>query len=134
MTATAQKQTASFNHLALYVSDLEKSTSFYKNIIQLEIIPEPFKDGAHTWLKIGDRLSLHLVKGVKEKTIQYKNNHVCFSVADMESFTKHLSKSGVHYEDVSGKIDAVGTRVDGVKQIYFQDPDGYWIEINDEKG
>jgi catechol-2,3-dioxygenase len=24
-------------------------------------------------------------------------------------------------------------RPDGVKQIYFQDPEGYWIEINDDK-
>jgi lactoylglutathione lyase len=23
-------------------------------------------------------------------------------------------------------------RVDGVKQIYFQDPDGHWLEINDD--
>jgi lactoylglutathione lyase len=27
----------------------------------------------------------------------------------------------------------ITTRVDGVKQIYFKDPDGYWIEINDAK-
>ena len=24
-------------------------------------------------------------------------------------------------------------RIVGVKQIYFQDPDGYWIEVNDHK-
>ena len=24
--------------------------------------------------------------------------------------------------------------MDGVKQIYFKDPDGYWIEINDARG
>jgi lactoylglutathione lyase len=25
------------------------------------------------------------------------------------------------------------TRVDGVQQIWLQDPDGYWVEINDAK-
>ena len=27
----------------------------------------------------------------------------------------------------------VQTRADGVKQIYMQDPDGFWIEVNDAK-
>jgi len=27
----------------------------------------------------------------------------------------------------------VTTRPDGVHQIWFQDPDGYWLEINDVK-
>jgi lactoylglutathione lyase len=32
-----------------------------------------------------------------------------------------------------GEKMAITNRVDGVKQIYFKDPDGYWIEINDAK-
>jgi len=27
----------------------------------------------------------------------------------------------------------VQLRPDGIQQIYFQDPDGYWIEVNDDK-
>ncbi|MEO6220880.1 MAG: VOC family protein, partial [Ginsengibacter sp.] len=51
------------NHIAVYVLNLEKSTSFYHDIVGLEIIPEPFHDGRHTWFSIGNNASLHLIKG-----------------------------------------------------------------------
>ena len=36
------------------------------------------------------------------------------------------------YESWTGEKMKVTTRVDGVKQLYFVDPDGYWIEINND--
>ena len=44
-----------------------------------------------------------------------------------------LNKAAVLYEDLAGKPQTVQVRVDGVKQIYFKDPDGYWIEVNDAR-
>jgi lactoylglutathione lyase len=44
-----------------------------------------------------------------------------------------LKKAGVSYEDWAGKKNSITLRVDGVHQIFFQDPDGYWIEINDDR-
>jgi lactoylglutathione lyase len=44
-----------------------------------------------------------------------------------------LAKAAIPYEDVAGKPQTVQVRVDGVKQIYFKDPDGYWIEMNDAR-
>ncbi len=133
MPVAAQKQAISLNHIALYVEDLNKSAAFYKNVIGLDPVPEPFKDGLHAWFKIGENLTLHIIQGPKEKVIQYRSTHTCFSVTDINSFIDHLAKAGVVYEDVKGKRDAVTTRVDGIKQIYFKDPDGYWIEINNDK-
>lgn len=134
MTVTAQKQEISLNHIALYVDDLKRSAGFYKNIIGLDSVPEPFKDGLHAWFKIGNNLTLHLIQGKKEKIGQYRNTHTCYSVTDINSFIGHLTRSGITYEDVKGNPHSVTTRVDGVKQIYFKDPDGYWIEINNDKG
>lgn len=133
MTATAQKQDVSLNHIALYVEDLAKSKMFYQNIIGLDTVPEPFKDGLHAWFKIGNELTLHIIQGPKEKLVQYRSTHTCFSVTDINAFVEHLKKAGFVYEDVKGTQNAVTTRVDGVKQIYFKDPDGYWIEINNDK-
>ena len=39
----------------------------------------------------------------------------------------------IPYSDWPGAAHTVNHRDDGVRQIYFQDPDGYWIEINDAK-
>lgn len=124
----AQKPT--LNHIAVYVTNLQKSTDFYTNIIGLDTILNPFHDGRHTWLSIGSG-ALHLIAGASTITNHDKNGHLCFSVPSVDEFITRLTKAGISYEDWPGKPQSVTKRVDGVKQIYFKDPDGYWIEIND---
>ena len=43
-TTTPQPQVLALNHIAVHVVNLEKSTAFYENVLQLRKIPEPFKD------------------------------------------------------------------------------------------
>jgi lactoylglutathione lyase len=128
-----QAQKPVLNHIAQYVSNLQKSTHFYQHIIGLDTIPEPFHDGKHTWFSVGTKSHLHLIAGATTPTARDKNNHLCFSVPSVDVFVDNLNKAGVPYEDWPGKPQSVTIRVDGVKQIYFKDPDGYWIEINDAK-
>jgi lactoylglutathione lyase len=124
---------ATLNHIALYVVDLEVSTNFYQNIIGLDTIPEPFHDGRHTWFGVGKQGHLHVISGAKAATTHDKNTHLCFSVPSVTEFIKGLEKNKIAYENWAGQPNTVTNRVDGVKQIYFKDPDGYWIEINDAK-
>lgn len=128
----AQQKTM-LNHIARYVVDLKASTAFYKDIIGLDTIPEPFHDGKHTWFAVGVKSHLHLIEGATGKADHNKNNHLCFSVPSVTDFIKVLEKNKVEYENWAGQKMTVSSRVDGVKQIYFKDPDGYWIEINDAK-
>lgn len=128
----AQKPKATLNHIALYVVNLERSTSFYQHIIGLDTIPEPFHDGKHTWFQVAEHSHLHLIEGATERALKDKNSHLCFSVGSIDDMIKVLQKAGVSYEDWPGKKNAVTTRPDGIKQIYFQDPDGNWIEINND--
>ncbi|MEI9955877.1 MAG: hypothetical protein WDM90_06100 [Ferruginibacter sp.] len=69
----------------------------------------------------------------KNPFIQDKNIHLCFTVASVETFIKVLEQNKIAYENWAGDKMTVTKRVDGVKQIYFKDPDGYWLEINDAK-
>jgi lactoylglutathione lyase len=39
----------------------------------------------------------------------------------------------IPFSNVAGEMNTFTLRVDGVKQIYFQDPDNFWIEINNDK-
>lgn len=126
------KNALTFNHAALCVRDLTVSNTFYKNVLELEEIPNPFNDGRHTWLKIGPGLQLHIIQGSCTVTPE-KNVHLCFSVASLKMLTDHLEKQKVRYTNLKGDAQAPTVRADGVKQIYLQDPDGYWIEINDAK-
>ena len=124
---------AKLNHIAHYVVNLQTSTNFYMNIVGLDSIPEPFHDGRHTWLSIGYKSHLHLIQGAKDAAILDKNSHLCFSVESVADFIKVLDKNKIAYENWAGDKMTVTKRVDGVQQIYFKDPDGYWIEINDAK-
>ena len=130
----AQSQTIpKLNHIAIFVHDLQKSTGFYKNVIVLQLIEEPFKDGKHTWFSLGGPVQFHVISGAKEDMEHFKTQHICFSVASINNFILHLNKNNIEFTNLKGDSKSPTTRIDGVKQIYLQDPDGYWIEINDEQ-
>jgi catechol 2,3-dioxygenase-like lactoylglutathione lyase family enzyme len=132
ITPNLMAQQTKITHIAVYVKELKRSTDFYKNIFQFPEIEEPFKDGLHTWLNIGNNLSLHLIEAPWEPITINKINHICFSVTDMDLIISNLKKQKVEFEDWPGNKNKINIRPDGIKQIYVQDPDGYWIEINDE--
>lgn len=126
-------QKAHINHIAHYVVNLKTSTDFYQQVIGLDTIPEPFHDGKHTWFSIGFKTHLHLIEGAAAKVNPDKHDHLCFSVASVPDFIKTLEQNKIAFENWAGEKGVVTDRVDGVKQIYFRDPDGYWLEVNDAK-
>ena len=126
-------QKATLNHTAVYVVDAQKAVDFYQHILGLDTIPEPFHDGKHAWFRTGPGLALHIIEGAPAKKEYYKNQHTCFSVSSVKDFISMLKKNNIAWEDRDGAKMAMTTRVDGVKQIWLQDPDGYWIEVNDAK-
>ncbi|MDO9375790.1 MAG: VOC family protein, partial [Ferruginibacter sp.] len=66
-------------------------------------------------------------------TAHEKNTHLCFTVASVPEFIKVLEANKIEYENWPGEKNKVTKRVDNVYQIYFKDPDGYWLEINDAR-
>ena len=119
-----------FDHIALYVSDLEKSSAFYQNIFGLETIPNPFP-GGKVWFRLDKGFHLHLIENEGNSLTIPERSHFCFSVSSMENFLERLVLYGIHYSDFEGNKNTVRLRPDGIRQIYFQDPDGYWWEVND---
>jgi len=126
------QQKPHINHIALSVAQLERSRIFYQDIMGLDSIPEPFKDGRHVWLSISEHAHLHLIQNPPPIEVPSKNTHICFSVPGINVFIATLQKHKISFEDWPGKASAITTRADGIHQIYLQDPDGYWIEINDD--
>ena len=102
------------DHIAIYVTDLKKSSAFYRDVLGLDSLPEPFHDGKHAWFAIGPGKQLHIIEGATSRADQPKRNHTCFRIASLQEFIIRLT-----------------LRPDGIQQIYFRDPDGYWIEMND---
>lgn len=126
------KNQALLNHIAYYVHDLKTSTAFYRDIIRLDTIAEPFHDGKHTWFSVGNNSHLHLIAGAGAPTVHDKNSHLCFSVPDIDDMMKRLESAGITWTNWAGTGKTPTLRVDGVRQIYFQDPDGYWVEVNSD--
>ncbi len=133
MSLSALKAQPHFNHLTVYVVDLQKSAAFYRDVMQLQEIPEPFHDNRHVWFKMGEHDQLHVVSGAKEKVPHDINIHLAFTVSSVEDFSKHLDEHNIKYGNWAQSSKDPQVRPDGIKQIYLQDPDGYWIEVNDDK-
>ena len=129
----AQSQTPHFNHTTIFVTDLQKVADFYRKAMMLQEIPEPFHDNKHVWFKIAEHSELHVVQGAKEVTPHDINIHLAFSVPSVEAFAKHLDSMNIKYGNWAQTTKEPQVRPDGIKQIYFQDPEGYWIEVDDDK-
>ena len=123
---------AAINHIALYVHDLSRSVKFYEEVLQLRQIPEPFKDGWHIWFSMGGRSQLHLIEGAPSYIAHEKNTHICFSVSSLEDFMANLEELGIRYGNFEETSKTPNLRSDGIRQIFLQDPDGYWLEVNDD--
>lgn len=133
LTVSSNAQTPVFNHVTIYVKDLQKSSDFYEKVMMLQKIEEPFHDNKHTWFKITEHGQLHVVQGAKEVTPHDINIHLAFSVPSVEDFMKHLDSLHVKYGNWNQSSKEPQLRPDKIKQIYFQDPEGYWIEVNDDR-
>lgn len=128
---TSVQESISLNHFALHVHDLEKSRKFYEDIVGLKRIPEPFNDGLHEWFNMGGSSQLHLIGGGEQPdNNRNKNTHMCFTIKSIDDFIANLEKNNIPWSNWVGEPKARTLRVDGVTQIYFKDPDGYWLEIN----
>ncbi len=122
---------SNINHIAIAVTDLSESEAFYRDVLGLRQIPEPFKEGRHAWFDLGGA-QLHVIKAADHRTSHNRSTHFCFSVEDLDAFIERISSNGLVYFDSEGKEGEINIRPDGIRQIFFTDPDGYWIEANNE--
>jgi hypothetical protein len=56
---------------------------------------------------------------------------MAFSPKNFELFIDNLKENEVNFSNWKGELNKIQERVDGKRQIWIQDPQGYWIEIND---
>lgn len=129
----AQEIIPSFDHHALAVKDIETSDQFYQKILQLKTINTPVNNPLIKWFSLGGNLQLHLIQTENLDIKTHKANHFSVHVEDIHEFVAFLNKNAIVYWDWVGNKGEFAIRPDGVKQVYIQDPDGYWIEINDAK-
>ncbi|GMN08678.1 hypothetical protein MTsPCn9_08660 [Croceitalea sp. MTPC9] len=122
-----------FDHQSIVVTKLRETGDFYRDILQLKEIPHPDKAQGFRWFQVRGNSQLHLIK---KDVIEFKKDksiHLCLSTQDLEGFITHLVTNYTDFYNWPGEKGSVTDRSDGVKQIYLQDPDGYWVEVNTAK-
>ncbi|MFO7719064.1 MAG: VOC family protein [Gillisia sp.] len=129
--AFAQQFELKYHHTALLVSDLDKSADFYGGVLQLKEIEVPYSNPVLRWFSLGEDLQLHLIQDTMEGIKLHKAIHIALNVSNFDAFVNYLEENKVPYSDWLGEAGKVAIRGDGVKQVYVQDPDAHWIEIND---
>lgn len=120
----------SLNHLAISVTDIDRSSAFYKEILNFTEITNRSKLEGVRWFDIGNGMELHLISIIKEPIALNKALHIAFTTTEFDAVIKKLDKAGIEYSDWPGTPNKINMRADGVQQIFFQDPDEYWIEVN----
>lgn len=112
-----------FNHVALQISDVEKSRNFYAQILDLKEIAAPNFDYPVLWFSLGNGRELHLIGRKPETTFTpVRSNHFALEVRDIYLAEKILKENGVNCFPIK-------SRPDGILQLFLTDPDGNFIEL-----
>ena len=119
-----------FNHLALSVKDVDRSAEFYKTVLKLQEITNRSKLEGVRWFSLAEGKELHLISILKENISINKAVHLALTTSKFDAFVARLEKMNISYSDWPGVNHKVNIRADGIKQVFFQDLDGYWIEVN----
>lgn len=120
------------HHVSLYVRDQNASADFYSRVLGLAEIPNRLGSAHIRWFTIDEHRTLHLIGGdAQAGRDRAFSTHMALSTPDLDAVMRHLTEQGVEYVNVARDRRGVQVRPDGIRQIYFQDPDDHWIEIND---
>ena len=131
--ATAQTSNSfsvKLNHIALSVSDANKSAAFYSDVLNLQEITNRTEVEGIRWFSLGEDKELHLISTLSEPFSINKAIHFALTTSDFDQFMERIQGLKIPYADWPGTPNAISVRADGIRQIFFQDPDGHWIEMN----
>lgn len=119
------------HHVAIIVSDYERSRKFYVEQLELPVIRENYREARGDWkldLQVGD-IELEIF-GVKNPPQRVTNpeacglRHLAFHVEDVEAAAAWLNAKGIETEPIRWD------EFTGKQMTFFRDPDDLPIELH----
>ena len=121
---------ARLDHCVVHVSEWERSTRFYRDVLGAEVVEGP--DGRIAYRFGEQQLNLHgpgvdVGSLVARQPVQPGNSDLCFEwPGTIDEAVRHLASHGVAIE--AGPVTRWGARGPGAS-VYFRDPDGSLLEF-----
>lgn len=120
------------HHIAIIVSNYEKSKDFYVNKLGFQILRENYREERGDYkldLKLGE-CELEIFSGKNNpKRPSYPEacglRHLAFKVNDIEKEVEELKALGIEVEPI--RLDEITNK----RMTFFQDPDGLPLELHD---
>jgi catechol 2,3-dioxygenase-like lactoylglutathione lyase family enzyme len=124
-------------HYMLLAKDLEKTRSFYCDVLGLRAGPRPPFKFKGLWIYAGDVACIH----VAERASYDETSRTAANPADPvdhgSGSVDHIAFSATDFEELTGRFDAYGVKyrvtqvpASDLRQLFVFDPDGIQIEIN----
>lgn len=120
------------DHVALNSADADASAAFYKRAFKMKDVPTRLP--RTRWLDMGHGMTLHIIGGRTTAVSPNRIVHFALRTDDLAQSIAYFDANGIPWSDFTGKPRTVQTRFDGVRQVFIQDPDGYWVEVSDRRG
>ena len=125
------------NHYLLVAKNLERTKTFYTEVLGLELAERPDFGFPGYWLKVGDEICVHLASQapneIRDRYLLKKHpkgtngsgsvDHIAFLARDPEAVRDRIRKNKVEMQ-VRSFPDA------RLFQIFLKDPDDVTIELN----
>lgn len=121
------------HHIAIIVSDYQRSREFYVDKLGFEIVRENYRPEKDDWkldLRVNDRTELEIF-GVKNPPKRVTRpeaaglRHLAFYTENIEETVAELEKMGIPTEPI--RVDEFSER----KFTFFADPDGLPLELHE---
>lgn len=113
------------DHVSLLVSDADRASRFYVEVLGLAALPRPDLGFPGAWLSLGGGQALHLLElpdpDPRDRRPEHggRDRHFALRVGATASFAERLAEAGIAFTRSRSGRDA----------LFFRDPDGNAVEL-----